>query len=446
MEIKQFYDKNLAHASYAILSENEIALIDPSRNPEQYFEFAKISDAKITAIIETHPHADFVSSHLEISNKTGAGIYVSRLLNPLYKFIPFDEGDELKLGKIYLIPINTPGHSPDSISILIRDENGKDHALATGDTLFVGDVGRPDLRESAGAINKTKDELARMMYNTINEKLLKLNDSVLVYPAHGAGSLCGKATSADTYTTIGREKKENYALQPMSEDAFVEELLKDQPFIPAYFGYDVELNRKGAPDFEESISNVKRLKSYDEFEDGVIIIDSRNKEDFIKGHFPGAVNIKDNTKFETWLGTIVPSDEKFYLVADSEESMERLIRRAANIGYELICKGILVHHDQKNLTKSESTDTEHFIKNPSEYTIVDVRNWPEIKNGKIFKDSILMPLNEIRKRFKEIPVNKPIAVHCAGGSRSAVGSSLIENLLKVKALDLGAEVKKFEAN
>ena len=446
MEIKQFYDKNLAHASYAILSENEIALIDPSRNPEQYFEFAKESNAKITAIIETHPHADFVSSHLEISNKTGAGIYVSRLLNPLYKFIPFDEGDELKLGNIFLIPMNTPGHSPDSISILIRDENGKDYALATGDTLFVGDVGRPDLRESAGAINKTKDELARMMYQTINEKLLKLSDEVLVYPAHGAGSLCGKATSTDTYTTIGREKKENYALQPMSENAFVEELLKDQPFIPAYFGYDVELNRKGAPGFSESVNNVKRLKSYDEFENGVIIIDSRNKEDFIKGHFPGAVNIKDNTKFETWLGTIVPPEKKFYLVADSAESMERLIRRAANIGYELICKGILVHQDHKNLTKPKSTDTEHFKKNPSEYTIVDVRNWPEIKNGKIFKDSIPMPLNEIRKRFKEIPVDKPIAVHCAGGSRSAVGSSLIENLLNVKALDLGAEVKKFEAN
>lgn len=446
MKIKQFYDKNLAHASYAILSDNEIALIDPSRNPEQYFEFAKSSNAKITAIIETHPHADFVSSHLEISKKTGAEIYVSKLLNPDYKFIPFDEGDELKLGKIFLIPMNTPGHSPDSISILIRGENGKDHALATGDTLFVGDVGRPDLRESAGSINKSKDELARMMYNTINEKLLKLSDDVLVYPAHGAGSLCGKATSTDTYTTIGREKKENYALQPMSEDDFVEELLKDQTFIPAYFGYDVELNRKGAPDFAESVNSVKRLKSYDEFEEGIIIIDSRTKENFINGHFPGAVSIKDNTKFETWLGTIVPPEEKFYLVAESEESMESLIRRAASIGYELICKGTLIHHDHAKLTKSESTDTDSFLKNPSEYTIVDIRNWPEIKSGKMFKDSISMPLNEIRERFKEIPLDKPIAVHCAGGSRSAVGSSLIENLLKVNALDLGLEIKKFKAN
>ncbi|MCY7362347.1 MAG: MBL fold metallo-hydrolase [Ignavibacteria bacterium] len=446
MEIKQFYDKNLSHASYAILSGNEIALIDPARDPKQYYDFANVNNAKIIVIIETHPHADFVSSHLEISKKTGADIYVSKLLKPDYKFIPFDEGDELKLGNIFLIPMNTPGHSPDSISILVRDENGKDYALATGDTLFVGDVGRPDLRESAGAIVNTKDELARMMYHTINEKLLKLSDDVLVYPAHGAGSLCGKATSTDTFTTIGRERKENYALQKMNEDTFVKELLNEQSFIPKYFGYDVELNRKGAPDFEESISKVTRLNSYDEIKTGAIIIDTRSKEDFSKGHIKGAVNLIAELKFETWLGTIVSPDEKFYLISDTKENLESLIRRTAKIGYELIIEGALVHHNTDNPETSESLDLNLFKTNPEEFTIVDVRDYSEVKKQKIFNKSISIPLNELRERFNEIPVDKPIAVHCAGGFRSAAASGILINLLNAKVFDLGNEIKSFSEN
>lgn len=444
MEIKQFYDKNLAHASYAVLSENEIALIDPARDPKPYYDFAKENNAKIIAVIETHPHADFVSSHLEISKTTGADIYVSRLLNPFYKFIPFDEGDELRLGKILLLPVNTPGHSPDSISIIIKDENGKDYAIATGDTLFVGDVGRPDLRESAGSINKKKEELARMMYNTINEKLLKLPDSVIVYPAHGAGSLCGKATSTDTYTTIGREKKENYALQEMSEDNFVDELLKDQSYIPKYFGYDVELNRKGAPDFEESIRNVKRINSYDEVEKDFIIIDARNKKDFYKGHYKDSISMEENSKFETWLGTIVSPEEQYYLIADSVKSLDRLIRRTAKIGYEANIKGALVYHEIPETEESRTIDFENFRNNPDNYTIIDVRNNSEVSQGKYFKNSISIPLNELRDRYKEIREDKPVAVHCEGGSRSAVGSSILGNLLNTDVYDLGDRINFFK--
>jgi len=446
MEIKQFYDENLSHASYAVLSGNEIALIDPARNPKQYYDFAKEKNAKIIAVIETHPHADFVSSHLEISKTTGADIFVSRLLNPLYKFIPFDEGDELKLGEIFLIPMNTPGHSPDSISILIRDENGKDYALATGDTLFVGDVGRPDLRESAGAINKSKEELARMMFKTITEKLIKLPDDVIVYPAHGAGSLCGKATSKDTFTSIGREKRENYALQPMSEDAFVNELLSGQSFIPKYFGYDIDLNISGAPDFEESVSKVKRLNSYKELESGHVIIDTRSKEEFINGHIKGAINLREDLKFETWLGTVVSPDEKFYLIVDSEESIKRLIRRAAKIGYEMIMKGAIVHEDNSHLQKSESLNIETFNDNKERFTIVDVRNAAEVEKKKIFKDSIYIPLNEIRERYHEIPLSKPVVVHCAGGYRSAAAASFLENKLDTKVYDLGESIKSFSEN
>jgi len=442
-EIKQFYDFNLAHASYAVLSENEIALIDPARNPEQYYNYADEKKAKIIAVIETHPHADFVSSHLEISKTTGAKIFVSKLVNPFYEFVAFDDGDELRIGKATLHPLNTPGHSPDSISILIKDESGNDYAIATGDTLFVGDVGRPDLRESAGSINKSKEDLARMMYHTIHEKLLKLPDGMLVYPAHGAGSLCGKSSSTDTYTTIGREKKENYALQPMSEDNFLHELLKDQSYIPKYFGYNVELNRKGAPGYRESIDKVKRLSSYGDMESGVTIIDTRTQDDFGDGHFKGAINLRDELKFESWLGTIISPDEKFYLISDSKRNLEKLIGRIAKIGYEINIAGAIVHHDIGSLESNEYFDLKKFKENTDAFTIVDVRNKSEVEEKKIFNNSLSLPLNELRERYNEIPLDKPIVVHCAAGFRSAAATGILENILSQKIYDLSDSIKQF---
>lgn len=443
MDIKQFYDKNLAHASYAVLSENEIALIDPARDPAPYYEFAKVNNARIIAVIETHPHADFVSSHLEISKATGARIYVSSLSNPFFEHIAFDEGEELRLGNIKLFAMDTPGHSPDSISILIKDEDGKDYALATGDTLLVGDVGRPDLRESSGSINKAKEDLARMMFKTINEKLKNLPENMVVYPAHGAGSLCGKSTSKETFSSIGKEKKENYAFQPMSEQKFVEILLKDQSYVPKYFPYNVDLNRKGAPDYEESIRNVKRINSYSEIEKGFTIIDSREKEDFAIGHIRGAINLKEDSKFETWLGSIVSPAEKFYLISDSEENLEKVIRRTAKIGYELNIKGGLIHKKIPVLEKSDVLDVEGFRNNLDKYTIVDVRNKSEVDKNRIFEDSIFIPLHELRERLNEVPQTKPVVVHCASGSRSSAASSIIESFITNKVYDLGEAVKSF---
>lgn len=443
MEIKQFYDINLAHASYAVLSDNKIVLIDPARDPEQYYEFAKENNAEIIAVIETHPHADFVSSHLEISKTTGAKIYISKLVNPEYDFVPFDEGDVIKLGEASLIAMNTPGHSPDSISILIKDEDGKDHAIATGDTLFVGDVGRPDLRESAGSINKSREELASMMYNTINEKLLNLPESLIVYPAHGAGSLCGKSTNTDTYSTIGRELKENYALQPMSEEKFVNELLKDQSYIPKYFGYNVELNRKGAPDFAESISKVMRLNEYSDIENGYPIIDTRSSIDFKNGHLKDSINIPEDKSFETYLGTVVSPEEKFYIISGNDEDNDRIIRRAAKIGYELNIKGVLTHKEDENLLKSPMITFEEFNKNQDAYTIIDVRNSNERKENTIFHDSFTIPINELRDRINEIPNDKPVVVHCAAGARSAIGSSILESQIGENVFDLSENIKKF---
>ena len=254
MQIKQFEDKNLSHFSYAVLSESEskIVLIDPARNPAQYYDFAEKHNADITGIIETHPHADFVSSHLEIHQTTGAIIYVSKLVDALYPHHPFDEGQFLEIGKIKLSAINTPGHSPDSISILL-EHDGKQKAVFTGDTLFIGDCGRPDLREGAGKLQVARNELARQMYHSLRNKLMNLNDDVLVYPAHGAGTLCGKSLGEANSSLIGEEKKSNWSLQQQTEDEFVKKLLSDQPFVPSYFAYNVELNSKGAAPFEKSV-------------------------------------------------------------------------------------------------------------------------------------------------------------------------------------------------
>lgn len=442
MKIEQFYDENLAHASYAILSENEIALIDPARDPHPYFEYAEKHNATIVAVIETHPHADFVSSHVEISKKTGADIYVSSLLNPLYDFTPFDEGNTINIGKIKLRAVNTPGHSPDSISVIITDEDGKDYALASGDTLFIGDVGRPDLRESAGSIQKKREDLAKMMYESIHEKLLKLPDDILVYPAHGAGSLCGKALSQERVSTIGKQKKENYALQPMSEEKFVETLLQDQPMIPKYFGNSVELNRKGAPDFEESVKKVPVLDSDTKLDENILVIDSRSKEDYAKGHLKGSINIPDSKSFETWLGTIVAPDENFYLICESKEKCSELIKRIAKIGYEGLIKGALANPDNAK-EKMPEFDYDSFKENSGFFNILDVRNHGERRDRVIFEKSDFIPLHQLRERLDEIKTDKPLVIHCAGGMRSAIAQSILQSKKDTQVFDLGEKVREY---
>jgi len=441
MKIEQFYDENLAHASYAILSENEIALVDPARNPKPYLDFAAANNAKITAVIETHPHADFVSCHAEISRKTGAKIYVSKLLNPLYEYTAYDEGDVINLGKIQLKAMNTPGHSPDSISVIITDENGKDYAMASGDTLFIGDVGRPDLREKAGAIQKAREDLARMMYESINEKLLKLSDDILVYPAHGAGSLCGKALSQERVSTLGKQRKENYALQPMGEEEFVKVLLQDQPMIPKYFGYSVELNRKGAPDYEASVNAIPFIDKNSKLDEDALVIDTRSKEEYGKGHLRGSINIPECKSFETWLGAIVGPNEKIYLICENEAHGKVMVERAAKIGYEALIKGVLTNPDNAT-EKSVSFDYDTFKENSGFFNILDVRNFGERKDRVIFEKSEFIPLHELRERLDEIKTDKPIVVHCAGGMRSAIAQSIILSKKDTQVFDLGEKVKE----
>lgn len=446
MKIKQFKDENLAHFSYAILSKNEIALIDPARDPQPYYDFAQKNKAKIIAVLETHPHADFVSSHKEIHDHTGATIYVSKLVNASYEHEPFDDGDALVLGDITLQALNTPGHSPDSISIVAIDEKGQKKAVFTGDTLFIGDCGRPDLREKAGAITATREELAKQMFHSLHEKLMTLPDDVLVYPAHGAGSLCGKALSDQNSSSIGAEKQGNWSLKNSSEADFVKEILADQPFVPAYFPYDVEINKTGATPYKSSIAAVEKTL-YDgkeaTLDPSVLIIDTRSQQQFKTAHLKNAVNLMDDTKFETWLGSIIKPKEPFYLIAGNESTLNKMIERSSKIGYETQIKRAFVSNSGNE--KMKLLQAQELDKNENAFTILDVRSKNEVETAKFFRNSIHIPLNELRDRIKEIPLTKPIVVHCAGGYRSAAASSLIKTQLgnSIEVFDLGENINFF---
>lgn len=450
MEIKQFEDKNLSHYAYAIINNGEMALIDPARNPQPYYDFANQHHAKITTVIETHPHADFVSGHLEISKTTGATIYVSELLGADYPHKTFDEGDTISLGNISLKALNTPGHSPDSICIVAIDAHGKEEALFSGDTLFIGDCGRPDLRETAGAITAAREELAKNMYHSLRDKLIHLPNDVKVFPAHGAGSLCGKGMSDQNTSTMGAEKISNWSLQEMSETEFVQALLEGQPFVPKYFGYDVSLNKNGADNFMESITAVKKHAAITDadaanlLDTNIPIIDTRPEKQFKKAFLKNAINLMKGGSFETWLGSIINPGEAFYLAAENEDALNELIARAAKIGYEKHIKMAFVldygNHEMPLF------DDELLKNNANDFTIIDVRNHNEINAGKIFANAIGIPLPELRERTNEIPLDKPIVVHCAAGYRSAAGSSIIKAALDaaLQVYDLGEAVKKFQ--
>lgn len=445
MKIKQFKDNPLAHYSYAIVSEGKMALVDPSRNPLQYYRYAEEENAEIVAVFETHPHADFVSSHQQIQEQTEATIYVSKRLGADYKHRAFDDGDSITMGSVTFKSINTPGHSPDSITIVA--ETKTETALFTGDTLFIGDVGRPDLREKVGNMKAKRLELAKAMYHTMQNKYSHLPNEALVYPAHGAGSLCGKNMSTDSSSTLGNERSYNWAFQDQTEEKFVETILKDQPFIPHYFGFNVDVNKAGAPNVQQTKAAVKLLISSNIAEEGITVVDVRDGDVFKQNHLPHSINImarSENDKYETWLGAIVKPEEPFYLVVSSVQDVGDILERTAKIGYEKQIKAILTL-SEKVAQKSAEFDLKDFKKNQGNYTIVDVRNQGEVAQGKIFASAVAIPLHELRERVNEVPNDKPILVHCAGGYRSSAGSSIIENhFSKTPVFDLSEDINKFK--
>lgn len=447
MIIKQFKDSPLAHYSYAVLSEGKIILIDPSRNPLPYYQFAEKNNAEIIAVLETHPHADFVSSHYQIHLETNATILVSKMIGADYPHKAFDEGDEFNFGSSTVKAIHTPGHSPDSLTFYVTDKNDSTKALFTGDTLFIGNVGRPDLREKAGNMVAKRQELAEAMYNTMQNKFNNLTDDVLVYPAHGAGSLCGKNMSDAASSTLGNERVGNWAFKTQSKEDFVAEILKDQPFIPSYFGFNVDVNKKGAPNFQSSIYGIPLQLYANTVEKNITIVDVRDEASFKKGHFKGSLNImarSESDKLETWLGAIIQPNEQFYLVLDSVNQIENILSRIAKIGYEQQIEAVLTIGENAALELTDSLDVEAFKLNKNDFQIIDIRSESEHTNEVKFDNALNFPLNDLRETASKIDTQKPIVVHCAGGYRSAAGASIIQAKLKHKKVyDLSTAINEF---
>lgn len=468
MRIKQFEDKGLSHYSYVIISEGEAALIDPGRDPAPYYEFVRQQEARITAVLETHSHADFVSSHLEIAETSGALIYASEFMKAGFPHQAVRDGEMIKLGKVSFKVLYTPGHSYDSVCFLLLDETGSEHALFSGDTLFIGDVGRPDLRESVQDNPAKREELALAMFRTIREKLRPLNDEILLYPAHGAGTLCGKSLSDANSSTIGAEKTGNYAFRITDENEFLNALLEEQPFMPRYFNHDVALNRQGAPAWKEALENIPRyagdsLPDDLAFQDdrntqpkdeprrgqngkppnggGPIIIDARPTIKFRENHLKGALNVPDGLKFETWLGSILSPDENFYLLAENAETMEILLAKIAKIGYEKGVSGAIIGLSGQYECYNAALPAD-FDRSPENYTIIDARNKSEYARGAYFPEAINIPLPELRERAGEVPLDKPLVVHCAAGYRSAIASSILQAQVSQNVYDMGNAIEK----
>lgn len=441
--IEQFEDKGLAHYSYAVVAGRKMIVIDPQRDPQVYYDFAQKNDAVIVGVIETHPHADFVSAHLEMQKKLSVPIYASSLTKPKYAATAFDDGNTIPLTlEVGLRSMYTPGHAPDHVSVVLTD-NGKDIAVFSGDSLLIGDVGRPDLRDFSKDVQAQRQRLAEMMYETIHQKFAKLADNVTVYPAHGAGSLCGKSIRKAASSTIGYEKQHNYAFEKRTKEQFVSLLLADQPFIPKYFPFDVKLNIQGAPELNTSLSRIKHLTKKHRPKPQDLVIDTRLAANFKASHLPNAINIQGAGAFETWLGTLVAPDTEFYIIGGDQTGLDMAIKKSAAIGYEASIKGAFIY-DATDGIKSAPFDPGKFNANENSYTILDVRTDKEVKQKPAFENSIHIPLQDLSDRLSEVPTDKPILVHCASGYRSAAASSILQkNLPKATVCDLGAAIAQY---
>jgi len=441
MYFKQFYLGCLAHASYLIGSDGEAAVVDPQRDVDQYIEEANAQNLKIKYIIETHLHADFVSGHRELADKTCAEIVFGREAGATFPHRAVKDGDELTIGNVTLRIMETPGHTPESICVLAtepEDNAGKDvrppAKLLTGDTLFVGDVGRPDL---AGGRGYTSQDMAAMMYDSLHKKILTLRDDVEVYPAHGAGSMCGKNLSTDTSSTIGQQRKFNYALQPMSKDEFVRMMTTDLPEAPAYFPKDAEINRGGAASLEglPPLRSMTPAEVAEGAKHGCIVLDVRMADEFGVAHVPGSMNIALGGQFASWAGTLIPMSAPIVLVTESEDKAEEARLRLARVGLENI-KGHLaggmdawkeVGFEVAIVPQISVADLKRLIDSRSDLQVLDVRRPAEYESGHVPR-AVTSPLSKLRESFQLLTFDpaKTTTVICAGGYRSSAATSLLQ--------------------
>ena len=425
MKLKQFYLGCLAHASYYLGSDGEAAIIDPQRDVQQYLEEAEANGQKIKYIIETHSHADFVSGHIELAEKTGAEIVFGKRADTEFPTHKVGDGDELNVGKIKLKFLETPGHTPEGITILAENTENADEPVKmfTGDTLFIGDVGRPDLVGSKGF---TAEQMGAMLYDSLREKILPLPDETEVYPAHGAGSLCGKSLSKETWSTLGEQKKFNYALKPMSKDEFIKIVAADQPEVPMYFPVSAAQNLKGSRSLED-LPKPKELSIFEvENFDGVVL-DVRVNSEFGAKHIPNAINIGLGGQFASWAGTLVTIGTPVAIAAETKEQVNEAFMRLARVGIETVKGFILMKNFTGKTNTIEQVPVEKVKENLSdEIQFVDVRRVAEHSNGHA-PQTINIPLDALPKDLDKLNPEKPTYVICQSGYRSSLGTSILEN-------------------
>ena len=434
MKIEQIYTGCLAQGAYYIVSEGEAAIIDPLREVQPYLDRLSKDNVKLKYIFETHFHADFVSGHVDLSKKTGAPIIYGPTAAPEFEAIVAEDNQIFEIGKIKIKVLHTPGHTMESSTYLLIDENGKNHAIFSGDTLFLGDVGRPDLAQKAA--NLTQEELAGLLYDSLYNKILPLEDEITVYPAHGAGSACGKNMQKETVDTLGNQKQTNYALKQTSKESFIAAVLEGLTAPPKYFGMNVAMNKKGYTSFDEVLAKGKTALSVDEFETaaeetGALILDTRNAAEFYKGFIPQSINIGLKGDFAPWVGSMIVDVQQPILLVCDDCTEEETITRLSRVGFDNVL-GYLKGGFESWKNSGKEIDTVHRI-SPEEFAekfnenskVIDVRKEGEYAAEHV-KDAYSKPLAYINDWVGNINPDEHFFLHCAGGYRSMIAASILQ--------------------
>ena len=434
MKIEQIYTGCLAQGAYYIVSEGEAAIIDPLREVQPYLDRLAKDNVKLKYIFETHFHADFVSGHVDLSKKTGAPIIYGPTAAPEFEAIVAEDNQIFEIGKIKIKVLHTPGHTMESSTYLLIDENGKNHAIFSGDTLFLGDVGRPDLAQKAA--NLTQEELAGLLYDSLYTKILPLEDDITVYPAHGAGSACGKNMQKETVDTLGNQKQTNYALKQTSKESFIAAVLDGLTAPPKYFGMNVAMNKKGYTSFDEVLAKGKTALSVDEFETaaeetGALILDTRNAAEFYKGFIPQSINIGLKGDFAPWVGSMIVDVQQPILLVCDDCTEEETITRLSRVGFDNVL-GYLKGGFESWKNSGKEIDTIHRI-SPEEFAekfnenskVIDVRKEAEYAAEHV-NDAYSKPLAYINDWVGNINPDEHFFLHCAGGYRSMIAASILQ--------------------
>ena len=435
MIVEQIYTSCLSQGSYYIESNNEVAIIDPIREIDSYLEKANKRGSKIKYIFETHLHADFISGHITLAKKTGADIVYGPNAETSFNKLSAKDGQEFKIGDLTIIALHTPGHTLESTTYLLKDETGNDHAIFTGDTLFLGDVGRPDLSQNTKVDTKL---LAGLLYDSLRNKIMPLDDEIIIYPGHGEGSSCGKTLSSETIGTLGNQKKTNYALREnMTKSEFINEVLDGLDIPPKYFPFNVSMNKNGYDDSKEVLQKNLNPLDPDKFEDliskrDVIVLDVRHQDDFAKAHIPNSIFIGLEGRFAPWVGEILEDINTPILLVVPNEREEEVITRLSRVGFDHILGylkgGIENWTSKEKITSSIDSSNASFLKdleNKSKHLILDVRNHDEHQNESI-SGSLNIPLQSINRSIDQINFKSKFYIHCQGGYRSMIAASILK--------------------